>query len=179
MPRGLNSSWSPEMKSLGTAAAAGQEAVGVVAAGGADGQAESDEAADAGVAAAGAQADVGAEAEAGEEDRQLVGAVEPVEAGADVVDFAAPIVVRAFAKAGTAEVEAQHGQAEVREGLGGVVHRLGVHGAAAERVRVRHDGGVERLGRTGVEDRLKPAAGAAEVFDRLDVGAKGFGHLCI
>jgi len=76
--------------------AGGHEAVVVVAAGGADGQAEGDEAGDAGVSAGGAEADVGTEGEAGEENGfgELVG--EPVDGGADVVDFAVAFVVDAF-----------------------------------------------------------------------------------
>ena len=75
----------------------------------------------------------------------------------------------AFAEAGAAEVEAQRGQAEVREGLGRVVDDLVVHGAAAERMRVGDERGVECVRCPGVEKRLEATGGAAEVFDRLDV----------
>ncbi len=86
--------------------AAWEEAVGVVAAGGADGQAQGDEASDAGIAAGGAEADVGAEGEAGEEDGfgELFG--EPGDGGADVFNLAAALVMEAFGEAGAAKVEA-------------------------------------------------------------------------
>ena len=51
--------------------AVGEEVVAVVAAGGADGETETDEAGDAFVSATGAEAYVGAEGEAGEEDGEL------------------------------------------------------------------------------------------------------------
>ena len=54
--------------------------------------------------------------------------------------------MRAFAEAGAAEVEAEHRETEVREGLGCVVHSLGVHGASAGWVRMGDDGGVESVG---------------------------------
>src|SRR6185437_4973913 len=56
---------------LGYGAAGGQEVVTVVAARGADGQAEPNEPAHARISAAGAQADVGTKGESGEEDRQI------------------------------------------------------------------------------------------------------------
>lgn len=74
----------------------GEEVVAVVAAGGADGEAEADEAGDTFVAAAGAEAYVGAEGEAGKDDRELGVSGEVVEGGANVVDFAAAFVVDAF-----------------------------------------------------------------------------------
>jgi hypothetical protein len=127
---------------LGDGAAGGQEVVGVVAACGADGKAQADEAADAGVAAAGAEADVGAEGEAGEEQREVIRCGHPVECGADVVDFAAAVVVRAFAQARAAEVEAEDRKADLRESFCRVVDDLVVHGAAAEGVWVGDDGRV-------------------------------------
>jgi hypothetical protein len=131
-----------ETRELGDGAAGGQEVVGVVAACGADGKAQADEAADAGVAAAGAEADVGAEGEAGEEQREVIRCGHPVECGADVVDFAAAVVVRAFAQARAAEVEAEDRKADLRESFCRVVDDLVVHGAAAEGVWVGDDGRV-------------------------------------
>lgn len=57
----------------------------------------------------------------------------------------------AFAEAGAAEVESHGRQAEVREGLGSVVNDPVVHGAAAERVRVGNESGIERVGMASVE----------------------------
>lgn len=160
---------------LGGGAAGGEEVVGVVAVVGVDGEAQTDEAFDAGVAAAGAQADVGAEGKTREEDGEAEAVVEPVEGCADVVDFAVAFVVCAFAEAGAAEVEAEDGETEVGEGFGRVVDGLGVHSAAAGWVWVGDEGGVERVFAAGVEDGFETAGGAAEVVDRLDVGAEGWG----
>jgi hypothetical protein len=153
--------------------AGGQEAVGVVAAGGADGQAETDEAGDAWVSAGGAQADVRAEGEAGEDDRLLEDSVHVGYGGADVFDFAAAFVVDALAEAGAAEVEAQGGDGEVGEGLHRVVDDLVMHGAARGGVGVGYDGGVGDGVEAGVEDGFEAADGAEEVVERADVGLKG------
>ena len=131
---------------LGHGAAAGEELIAVVAAGGPHGEPDADQAGDARVTAAGAQADVGTEAEASEEEGLAgVACGEPVQGGADVLDLATALVVGAFAQACAAEVEAQHGQTEGREGLGRVVDDLVVHGAAAQRVGVGDQGGRRRV----------------------------------
>ncbi len=149
--------------------AGGEEAVGVVASGGADGQAEADQAGDARVAAGGAQADVRAEGEAREEDRVAKTACSR-RGGAHVLDLAAAFVVGALAEAGAAEVEAQDGHAEMGEGLHGVVDDLVVHGAAGGRVRVRDDARCTARARgTGVEDGFEPADGAEQVVKGADV----------
>jgi hypothetical protein len=53
-----------------------------------------------------------------------------------------------------------------------VIDDLVVHGAAAERVRVRDERGVESVGMAGVEKRFKASGWAAKVFDGLYVGAE-------
>ena len=123
--------------------------------------------------AAGAQADVGTEGEAGKEDWKVEASGEPVERGKNVVDLAAAFIVHAFAEAGSAEVEAQRGKAEVREGFGRVIDDLVVHGAAAERVRMGDERGIECVRVTGIEERFEVADGTGEVFDGLDVGTEG------
>ena len=150
--------------------AGGQEAVAVVAALGVDGEAEGDRSFDARVGAGDAQADVRAEGKSGEEDRQALVLFEPVEGGADVVLFAAPVVMGAFAEAGSAEVEAQDGQAEGLEGLHGVIDDFVVHGSSTERVRVAEEDGVFCLGRASVEQGFETARGAGEVLDGSDSG---------
>ncbi len=77
---------------------------------------------------------------------------------------------RAFAEAGSAEVEAQDGQAEGLEGLHGVIDDFVVHGSSAERVRVAEEDGVFCLGRAGVEQGFETASGAGEVLDGSDSG---------
>ena len=157
---------------LGHGTAGREEVVTVVAAGSADGEAETHETADAGVSAAGAQADVGAEGEAGEEDGQVEAFGEPVECSADIVDFAAAIVVGTFAEAGSTEVETQNGETEVGEGLGGVIDDLVVHCATTEWVWMGDEYSVEGIRLAGVKQGLKATGGAAKVFDGLYVGAE-------
>ncbi len=152
--------------------AVGEEVVGVVAAGGADGEAEADEGCDAGVAAAGAETDVGAEGKACEEDGRAVETVEVVDCGADVFDLAAAFIVDALREAGAAEVEAEGGDGEVGEGLHGVVDDLVVHGAAGGRVGVGDEGGEGGVRGTGVEDGFETAGRAVEIFKGADLGGE-------
>jgi hypothetical protein len=146
-----------------------KEAVGVVAACRADGDTETDEPFDAWISAAGAEPYVGAEREAGEEDGQVQVLLEPVEGGFDVVLFASALIVRAFAEAGAAKVEAKDGKAEGREGLHGVIDDLVVHGAAAGRVRVADEGGVRCVVAAGVEKGFEVARRAAKIVDGSDL----------
>jgi len=150
--------------------AAGKEAVGVVAASGAHGDAESDEAFDARVAAAGAEADVRAEGEAGEEDGLVEAVFYPGEGGFDVILLAAAFVVYAFAEAGAAKVEAEYGNTEGGEGLHGVVDDLVVHGAAAVGVGMADERGEWSVVAAGVEKGFEPAGWTMEVFNRFDMG---------
>jgi hypothetical protein len=147
--------------------AGGQELVTVASASGGDGKAEANEAGDAKIPPAGAQSHVGAEREAGEEDRFAVEGVKIVEGGADVVHFAASVVVFPFGEAGAAEVEAQNGQVEGSKCLHRVVHHLVVHGAAEERMRMRDEGGVGGVVRAGVEEGFEFSGGTAEIGDGL------------
>lgn len=144
-----------------------EELVGVVAAGGADGKAETNASDDARISATGTQADVGAEREAGEEDRPMEVSGHPAERGSDVVLFAVTSVKEAFAEANAAEVEANDRQAEGQEGLHGVVDDLGVHGSAGGRVGVADQGGEGGVGLAGVEESFEFAGGAGEVVDGL------------
>jgi hypothetical protein len=122
-----------------------EEAVGIVASACANRKAKTDEAFHAGVSAAGAQSDVGTEGEAGEEDREIEILIDPIERGMDVLLLAAAIVVSSFAQADAAEVEAEHGEAEGRECLHGVIDNLVVHSAAAVRVGVADECGVRSV----------------------------------
>jgi hypothetical protein len=149
--------------------ALGKEAVGVVTACGADGDTETDEAFDAWISAAGAESYIGAEGEASEEDGQVKILLEPIEGGFDVILFASALIVRAFAEAGAAKVEAKDGKAEGGEGLHGVIDDLVVHGAAASGVRVADDGGVGCVVAAGVEERFEVAGRAAKIVDGSDL----------
>ena len=165
------------MKSLGSTQR-GEEAVGVVATFGPDGQAEADETFHANVAAAGAEADRCApKGETGEEDRLAEVQFEPLQGGANVVLLAVAIVVDAFTETNAAEVEAQDGKSEAGEDLHGVVDDLIVQGASAGRVRMADECGKGRVVAAGVEDGFEAAGGAEEVVDGADVrGVVGVRH---
>ena len=66
-----------------------------------------------------------------------------------------------LAQAGSAEVETKHRQAEAGERLGRVIDDLVVHRPAAQRVRMRHDGSVQRIVGASIEDGFEPPCGAA------------------
>src|SRR5262249_14315468 len=61
------------------------------------------------------------------------------QAGAKIIEFAAAIVPRAFARPDAAEVESQHGAADPRECLRGLIDDLRMHRAAVLRMRMRDD----------------------------------------
>jgi phosphoglycerate dehydrogenase-like enzyme len=104
-----------------------------------------------------------AEAEACKNDRALEFAIKPIESGKNVANFGFAIV-RAFAQAGTAKVEAQHREAEskgrVIERLYGVVDNLVVKAAAEEGVRVANERGELSTGRAFVYNCFKSAGGS-------------------
>ena len=77
------------------------------------------------------------EAEPGGDDRQRVLGMEPLQCGDDISGFSNAIMF-AFAKAGTAEIEAERGELESPlrrvENFHRVVDHLVVHGPATERM---------------------------------------------
>jgi hypothetical protein len=64
--------------------------------------------------------------------------------GQQVLQFAAPLVVHAAARAHAAEVEAQRRPARLHEGTRERLHHLVVHGAAEQRMRMRDHGHATR-----------------------------------
>jgi hypothetical protein len=153
--------------------AAGEEIIAIVAAFGADRQAEGDGAFDTAVGTSGAEADVGAEREPSEQKGEMEVAAEPIKCGADVVLLATAVIVAAFAEAGSTEVETEDWEAEGVEGLHGVVDDLVVHRASAEGVRMAEEDGVLCVRRAGVEESLQASSGAGEVFNGADGGGSG------
>lgn len=153
-------------------AAGGQEIVAIIATGSTNGKAETRQPADTGVSAAGAQANVGAKGKTGEQDREVESDRQPVQSGAHVIDLAATFVVRAFAEASAAEIEAKSREAEVGKGLGRVIDHLIVHCASAERMRVSDKRGIERVRMACIEQSFETAGGTAQVFDGLYVGTE-------
>jgi len=102
---------------------------------------------------------------------------DPVEGCAYIVLFAVTVVMRAFAEAYAAEVEAKDRNAEGREGLHRVIDNFVVHGAAASRMRMADERGVWGVVAASVEERLESAGRTAEIVDRTDLGGCGLGHL--
>src|SRR6185503_17201234 len=105
---------------------------------------------DARLARAHRQADARAERETGHPERKVrVALREDVERRERVLLLARAAVVSPRRGAHAAEVEAQHGDARLVEGLGGPVDDVVVHRAAAQRVRMandrRRDGGLRLL----------------------------------
>ena len=88
----------------------------------------------------------------------------PVERGGRIRQFARAVVERALAAADAAEIEAQHREVAVHEGVVELVDDLMVHRAAELRVRMQHDGdrrillprrmiaAFDPAGRTGEDD---------------------------
>jgi len=126
------------------------------------GQAEGDERADAVVRIGGARSNSSAERKAGEDDGQRELMFQPVEGGAHVFDFADAICVLAFAQAGAAEVEAEHGESEAVERFHGVEDYFVVERSTVERMGMADHGGVRRAGRSGVEETFQASCGAGE-----------------
>ena len=153
----------------------------VVASGGSDRKPDPDQTLHARIATAGPEADVGPEAEAREQQRHARKTrSEPVERAANVFYLTTTFVMRALAEPGPAKVEAQHGQPEVREGLGGVIDHLVVHGPTAQRMRMGHQRRIRSARPAGVEQGFQSSRGAAQIVYGLHLRAKGqvVGHPC-
>ena len=68
----------------------------------------------------------------------------------------------AFAQAGAAKIEAQHGESEAVERLHGVKDDFVVQRSAVQRMRMANEGGMRCAGRTGVEQGFQASGGAGE-----------------
>ena len=86
-----------------------------------------------------------------------------VEGGAGVLLLALRVVVQPLARPHTPEVEAQHGQALLLEGLGRAEHGLEVHHSAVERVGVADHGGGHRFPFGLHEEGLETSRGAGQI----------------
>ena len=80
------------------------------------------------------------------------------------------VVVNAFAKTHSAEVETKDGKAKGREGLHGVVDDFVVHAAAAGWVWMADDCGVRGIVAASVEESLKATGGTVKIVDRTYLG---------
>ena len=151
--------------------AGAQTIVGIGAAFGFHRQAQRDQAAHSRIAATGLQPNGCAKRKSGEENRPLIFLLQPIERAAHVVYLAYAMVMRAFAAASAAKVEAQHGQAEAMQHLHRVVDNLVVQRAAAQRVRMADQSSVRRIGLASIQQRLQASGGAGQVQ-----GAHGCGR---
>ena len=140
------------------------------------GQPKGNERADPVVGIGRAQSDRGAERKAGEDDGQRAFAFEPVERGAHIFDFSDAAGMLAFAQAGAAEVEAQHGKSEAVERLHGMEGDFVVERSPVQRMRMANHGGMRRGGRSGVEKRFQASGGAGE---KQGADGEGFGRHAI
>ena len=152
--------------------ATGQELVGVVATCSLNRDSEAEDSGNARIAASGAKPGVGTERETGEENRLGVLTRQIVETGADVVDLAASEVVCTLAATGSAEVEAQDGQAEVAEGLHRMVDNFVMHGSPKKWMRMRDQRNVGCVVGAGIQQGFKTTVGTVEVLKISDMRLK-------
>ena len=94
-------------------------------------------------------------------------ALQPVERGADVFDFADAVGVLAFAQSGAAKIETQHGESEAVERFHGVEDDFVVQRSAKKRMRMADERGVSRGGRAGVEQGFEASGGASRKRERM------------
>src|ERR1035437_1572603 len=111
------------------------------------------------------------EGEPGEDDGQRELMLQPSQRGLHIGYLAASLVVLASAQAGAAKVEAQHGKAERVQCLHGVKNDLVVHGPASQRVRMAHQSGMGRGGRSHIEQGFQPSCRSLEK-ECLDCGVR-------
>src|SRR5205807_1101575 len=76
------------------------------------------------------------EGESGENNWLTKLPLQPIERGADVVQFASPVIVLPFAQARASKIKPQHGKAKAVEGFHGVEHDLVVQCASVHRMRI-------------------------------------------
>ena len=80
--------------------------------------------------------------------------IEPVERGADVVDFSDSMIVLSLAEPGSAKIEPQYRKPEAVQRLHRVEHDLVVQRACIYRMRMANDSRVRRALRSAIEQRL-------------------------
>lgn len=114
------------------------------------------------VGAGGAKADGGAERESGEDEREMKFGIEPIERDANVIDFAAAMVMLALAESGAAEIKAQNGKSEMIERFHRMKDDFVVERPSEEGMGMADGGGVSCVGRTGVEQGFEASGGAVE-----------------
>src|ERR1700722_6610895 len=83
-----------------------------------------------------------------------------------------PTVVHALTQPRAAKIEPQHWQPKARKRLGRVIHHLGMHGAAAGRMRMRHNRRIYRILLAGIQNSLQKSSRPAQVGNTLHMGSK-------
>src|SRR5271165_7153507 len=96
--------------------------------------------------------------------------VQPVEGGANVIDFAGSVVMLSRAQSGAAEIEAEDGESETVQGFHGVEHDFVVHGPAEHGMRMADQGGVGGVRSARVKQGFEASGGAVEK-EGADCGA--------
>src|SRR5205807_10338214 len=95
------------------------------------------------------------EGESGENNWLTKLPLQPIERGADVVQFASPVIVLPFAQARASKIKPQHGKAKAVEGFHGAEHDLVVQCASVHRMRMTHQCGMAGVFRTHVEESFE------------------------
>lgn len=129
---------------------------------GSDWNSQANRSADTRIGAGSAQSDRGTERESGENQRQVQLRVEPVERGADVVDFPDAVIMFSLAQSSSAEVEAQHGKSETAQSLHRVEDDFVVQRSSEQRMRMANYSGMRRVLSAGVEQGFEASSGTFE-----------------
>src|SRR5437588_6983960 len=88
--------------------------------------------------------------------------VQPVESGANVLDFAGAVIVFTVAESSAAEVEAQHGKAKAVQCLHGVKYDFVMQCSAKHRMRMADDRGMCRAFGACIQQRFQSSRRAFE-----------------
>lgn len=129
---------------------------------GRDGQPKPDERMNAGISAGWLQASGSAKGKSGEDERQTKLLVEPVDRDADVVSFAATVIMFALTQPGAAKIEAQHGKSETVQGFHGVEDDFIVQRASEERMGMADERGMGGVLRPDVEQGFQTSGGTGK-----------------
>ena len=139
-----------------------------------DGSAKADDGVHPRIRASRAQPHSSSEGKPGKDQWKMEFAIQPVESGANIVDFAGAVVVLTVAESSTAKIKAENRQSEGVQRFHGVEDHFIVQGAPILGMRMGNESGVGRAGRADVEQRFELAGGAFEE-ERAD-GGRHLGH---
>ena len=89
-------------------------------------------------------------------------AVEPIESGADIIEFSVTFVVLSFAQTCSAEVEAEHGKSEAVKSFHGVEHDFVVQSSTEDGMRMADQRGMGGVRRAHVKQGFEASGGTFE-----------------